>query len=778
MSSRVVIALIPFLSGMSVAAGQSCETVIRGYVSDEHDGQALEAATVFLEGAATGTYTEADGRFELTATYAATPGAPCGKTDTLYVDHIGCEPLRRAIVLDGSTQSVDIELEHHTELLSGIEVHGHRNQTSAADIGGTLSGEQLDASAGADLSTVAEALPGVRTLATGAGIGRPLVDGLGGSRLQIVQGGMALATQDWGDEHAPEVDPFAAASVQLARAGATVRYGAATTGATLVLDDALIPTEGSLTGQALALGATNAGLYGGGLAVAQRIAPHWGYRVQGFASSAADARAPDYVLSNTAQRRSSGQGRLYFTDSTLSFDIGYRYFGGESGVLRAAHVGNLTDLRRALATGEPTVIRERTRDIDAPRQLTGHHWVSADMAYALPGDRSVRLSYSTQVNHRREFDVRRGGRSATPSLDLSLTTHNVRAEYALEGERTWTRRIGLQGISAANRNRPGTGVTPFVPYYNASAVGAFAEQSRLTERHRLEFGARVDLRDAEAVYFGPGFDGQRRRISVERREWTGAASAGLVRYLDRGRSLRARLAYGSRTPNPAERFADGVHHALAVIERGDTSLTVEHGLKAVVGYGLETAAGAELHVSGFAQGFRGFIYARQLAEPALTIRGAFPVLEYAQADALLAGLDLDVHVPVSDFRLGLTANYLYGARAGGEALPDLAPLRTGLDVGYSRSLRRALKDWRVNLRGVYTAQQTQVPETLFAPAPGDFLLLHLEAGAHLAVGEHTLGVHLAARNLLDVAYRDYLDRLRFYADRPGRDVQLRLLYDF
>ena len=188
---------------LSVATGayaQDCETVLRGRVYDEHDDQPLEAATVYLEGTGVGAYTDVDGRYALVG--------PCGKTDTLLVDHIGCEPLRRGVMLAGAPIELDLQLEHHTELLSGIEVHGHRNQSSAADIGGTLSGEQLDATAGADLARVAEGLPGVRTLSTGAGIGRPLVDGLGGSRLQIVQGGMALATQDWGRRARPRGRPL------------------------------------------------------------------------------------------------------------------------------------------------------------------------------------------------------------------------------------------------------------------------------------------------------------------------------------------------------------------------------------------------------------------------------------------------------------------------------------------------------------------------------------------------------------------------------------------
>ena len=766
---RLAVTTLILATGSGLRA-QDCSTVLRGRVFDEHDGQALEAATVFLEGAAEGTYTGADGRFELRA--------PCGKTDTLFVDHIGCEPTRRGVRLDGGNLELSITLEHHTELLSGIEVHAHRSRTSAADIGGALSGEQLDRSAGEDLATVASALPGVRQLSTGAGVSRPLVDGLGGARLQIVEGGTALASQDWGDEHAPEVDPFASASLHVSRGGATVRYGASTTGATLVLDDEAIPAPGAPRGRALAVAASNARSLGGGAEVGHRLNPRWGYRARAFGSSAGDARAPDYVLSNTGQRRASGRGRLYYADTSLSFDVGYRGFFQESGILRAAHIGNLTDLERALASERPLVIRPYTRDIDAPRQRSAHHWGSANARYDLGDGRSLRVAFSTQVNLREEFDVRRGGRSAKPSLDLTLTTHNLRVEWAPGLWWGWRTLLGVNGYDAANRNDPGTGVRPFIPYYDASGAGAYIEQSRLSEAVALEWSARVDHRRTDAFYFARGDGADDGPTQVSRRETTGAAAFGVVRYLGDDRDLRARLSYGSRVPNPAERFAEGLHHALAVIEVGDTSLRVEHGLKASVGGGYRVG-GLEVQVAAYAHAFRDFIYQQARPEPALTIRGAFPVLEYRQGDALLAGVDVDAHLTAAPFDAQVTAGYVYGVRDGGEPLPDIAPLRLGGELGYSRSLRSRLKDWRVSATATYVARQSQTPDFIIREAPPGYLLTGLAVSGHLGLGgANTLGVHLAAHNLLDVTYRDYLDRFRFYADRPGRDIQLRLLYDF
>ena len=748
-----------------------CTQSVGGTVLDEHDDEALLGATVYLLSAGKGAVAQTDGSFLI---WGLCPGR-----DTLRVTHVGCEPAFVPVEIGAaSAKTVDVKLEHHTELLDGIEVHAHRNETSTSDIGATLSGEQLDRTAGADFADVVEALPGVRQLATGANVGRPLVDGLGGSRLVVVQGGMPLASQDWGDEHALEIDPFAAANVQLSRTGGTVRYGASNTGGTLLLDDPDIPKSEDVTGQALLSGATNNGAVGGGVSVAQRLGPRLGYRAMLSGNVAGDSRAPDYVLSNTGVRRGSGHARLYYEDATLKFDAGYRGFVQESGILRAAHIGNLTDLERALASDEPLVIEPFTYRIDAPRQASAHHWFNANMEYSLARKSAVRMSYSAQLNQRQEYDIRRGGRSAIPSLDLELTTHDIRTEYVHPQWGAWRGSLGLHAQTSSNRNNPGTGTRNFIPYYDAQTTSIFWDERRVGETWSIDASGRLDGRVTTAQWWVRDSEGADVRQHWSQTDLTGSLAIGAARFSENGSSFRARLAYGSRVPNPAERFADGVHHALAQIEVGDTSLRVEHSVKAVVGYGFEKDNGLAVHVSGFAQVFDGFIYQRFRERPALTIRGAFPVVLYDQGDAVLAGLDLDAHAPVGPLTLDVELSYLRGQLLEGAPLPDIAPWRGATELSYSESLRGRLKDYRVGIGLRHIGEQTRVPDVLPSPPPAAFTLVDLNASGHVAVGEQTLGVHLTVRNLFDVAYRDYMDRLRFYADRPGRDVQLRLLYDF
>ena len=770
---RVTLTLLLSVALAGAARAQTCDAVLAGRVVDEHDGSSLQGAAVYLLGAGVGGYADEAGGFSIAGL--------CPGPDTLRVTHVGCAPVVRPVrVGSASARTLRVTLEHHAELLEAIEVHAHANLTAVSDIGATLSGEQLDRTSGADFSDVVAALPGVREVSTGAGIGRPLVDGLGGARVRIVQGGIALATQDWGDEHAPEIDPFGTANVQLARGGGTVLYGRPTTGASLVLDDPAIPSSEVWTGRALLHAAANAPGGGAGLSVARRLDRHWGVRARASASLAGDARAPDYVLSNTGTRRAGGQARVYYTDGGLDFDLGYRAFAGASGILRAAHVGNADDLARALRSDRPLVVRDFTFDIDAPRQTAVHHWLTANAAYRLRAGARLELSYSAQLNRRREYDVRRGGRSARPSLGLDLATHDVRAVYAGPSGRTWQWSVGLAGQRAENRNDPTTGTSDFLPYYDEQAGGLFASAKRVGAAWTVEASARADVNDTRAQWRLRDERGRDFVHAWQRTVATGTATLGAARFYANGLSVRARLAYGSRAPNAAERFADGVHHALAVIEQGDTTLGVEHGVKLLTGVGLEREGSYGVHVAAYVQAFEGFVYQRYRDRPVVTVRGAFPVVEYEQSgDVVLAGVDLDAHVPLGPFRIDGGGAFQYGQIGGdGAPLPDVAPWRANAELSYGATRNGALKDYRLAIGVEHVGRQGRAPRSLPRAAPPAYTLTGLEASGHVAVGGRTLGVHLRVANLLNVSYRDYLDRLRFYAARPGRDVALRLLYEF
>jgi iron complex outermembrane receptor protein len=58
------------------------------------------------------------------------------------------------------------------------------------------------------------------------------------------------------------------------------------------------------------------------------------------------------------------------------------------------------------------------------------------------------------------------------------------------------------------------------------------------------------------------------------------------------------------------------------------------------------------------------------------------------------------------------------------------------------------------------------------------MLVNAEGGFTVALAGHPFTLGLNVSNALNTTYRDYLNRLRYYADDPGRNVMLRLKYEF
>src|SRR5919112_552719 len=88
-----------------------------------------------------------------------------------------------------------------------------------------LSQDELRQAQAPSLGETIQSLPGVRSLSTGTGIGKPVIRGLTSNRVLIVADGQRLETQQWGDEHSPNVETGDAERIEVIRGPASVLYG-------------------------------------------------------------------------------------------------------------------------------------------------------------------------------------------------------------------------------------------------------------------------------------------------------------------------------------------------------------------------------------------------------------------------------------------------------------------------------------------------------------------------------------------------------------------------
>ncbi|MEZ4740828.1 MAG: TonB-dependent receptor, partial [Flavobacteriales bacterium] len=643
-----------------------------------------------------------------------------------------------------------------------------------------IDADAMERASGRTLTEMLERVPGVTSLASGPTISKPMIHGLYGNRVLTLNQGIRQEDQQWGNEHAPALDPYSADRISVVKGAASVQYGADAIGGVVITEPVALPRKAGLRGEVRSVGMLNgrgAGLNGvlsGGVKGAEGL----GWRVQGSGRYLGDSFAPDYSLTNTGVRDAGASAALGWQDHRLSGQVQYSWFERELAILRASHIGNLTDLQNAINTGEPWIVEPFSYDIDAPRQTVAHQLVRAEAAYRVSDLDQLVATYGFQTNSRQEYDVRRGGRSSIPSLDLLLNTHS--GDLVLKhfiGKHVHGR-FGVSGLYQTNENLPGTGVRPLIPDYTKTMGSVFwLEHFASGERVEFEVGARyegtvLDVRkfNADNVYITPQHDFRNYALSAGT-HWTVRDSL----------HLRANVASAYRPPNVSELYSEGLHHGTATIELGDSTLGSERAYTASVDLeGSWLNGRLSGSVTAYVNRIDDYIYLVPDGYE-LTIRGAFPVFRYVATDAMLYGLDLSVEYSLSERWLVRDRSSIVRGRdrVQNNWLFLMPADRTANSLVYRKPVAGRWKDLEISVTSTVVLEQTRAPEgvDLIAP-PGAYHLLGVGADIARPLKQGELRFGIQGGNLLNATYRDYLDRFRYFADARGLELNLWLRYSF
>ncbi len=781
---RQTLALAALALTVLLGAPDAAAQALRGQVTDD-TGTPVIGVNVTVPRLGVGTATDADGRYRLAGL------AP--DTLTVRFTAVGFEPAARRANLTGGDATLDVALRPAVEALDEVTVTedaARARLVESARSVAVLDARELEALRGQTLGETLEALPGVTALTTGPSISKPVVRGLHSDRVVVLNGGVRQEGQQWGGEHAPEIDPFAPAEVRVVRGAAAVEYGLGAIGGVIRVEPRDLPGRPGLGGR-LSLQAFSNNAQGAGSAFVEGGVPGvrgMGWRVQGSARRAAATRTPDYVVGNSGFAERSGQAAVGIHRGPVGVEALASRFDTELGLYAGAHINNLGDLFRAARAGQPRVDYDATYEIRPPKQRVTHDLATVRGHWHLPTGDRLEAQVGVQRNHRREFDAHRGA-DAGPAFDLSLWTTTAEAKLR---HRPIGHFVGAFGVSFMNQLNQNAEAGQLIPNFRAVTGGAFWRETWLVNRRlTLEAGARYDLRWLRAFPFEGFEDGF---VAREHRYASPSAVLGAIYELAPAWSLAANVGTAWRPPSVNELYSDGVHHGTAQFERGDPDLGPERSLDASLTLRHESAL-ASAEVSVYNNRIADFVYlvpetgadgeirARQ------TIRGAYWVFDHVQDDAVLRGLDADVTVrPVPGLDLSATVSLVRGtnldanrplfgmpadrAGIGAEvALPEAGPFRAHA-VGAGLRLVR---------------EQTEVPgvevlrddggRNVLAPPPG-YALLDLSYDADLRLGGLDARLGVGVSNLLDTAYRDYLSRFRYYIDGPGRNVTARLSVPF
>lgn len=754
---------IAILSSPLFLAAQDCTITVRGKVLDEHDGSPLEYTSVYVVETGRGTMADAEGQFLLEG---LCPGAY-----TLMASHVGCEPERIKVFLLRDTV-IDLYLEHHIEMLELVTARAFRIGEASSQTRSELSGQELQRLQGRSLAQMLNGISGVSMVQTGPGIQKPLIHGLYGNRILIVQHDVRQEGQQWGVDHAPEIDPTVAGKISVIKGAEGVRYGPEALGGVILITPDPLPRSPGISGSVLTEGQTNgrggklAATLQGGLSRAG-----WGWRSTASFRRLGDMAAARYLLANTGLVEAGWSGQVGFTGNRHTIDVYYSYYQGQFGILRAAHIGNLSDLETAITAPEPWYQRPFSYDFINPRQEVAHHLIKAEASRQISHIWTMRSRYSFQRDDRQEFDIRRGDRDNTPALDLRILTGQAEVLAEHRPWRHWKGQIGAGFQHQSNFNLPGTGTRPLIPNYINGTGSLFAIERYIRDHYELEGGVRYDYRYLEVSRFNASGVLEEPTYTFTNLNFT---IGGLYRFHPSW-SILLNGGTAFRPPGVHELYSQGLHHSSAAIEEGNAGLRPEKGWKSVTTLRYQ---GSRLQgeLTGFLHHINGYIYLRPEAEYALTIRGAFPVFRYVQSDVRLMGLD-------GSIGLDLGKGWHYQGQASllwaqdlkeTEPLWGMPPFHFRQELRYSLSGREGT--WQLGFAGNlrHVMRQHRFPDRDFSPPPGAYTLI----GAHAELEWGRKRLMLGVDNLWNVAYRDYLDRLRYFADGTGRNVYLKAFISF
>lgn len=672
-----------------------------------------------------------------------------------------------------------------------------------------LRAETIEKYSSATLGDALKEVAGVYALKTGGAIVKPVINGLHSSRIPVIVNNVRLEDQQWGTEHAPNLDINSAGRISVIKGAGALQYGGNAVGG-LVLVEALSVLNDTLFGKSILTLDSN----GRGSTFTTSL--HKGndkglvWNTSGTIKYYGDREAPDYVISNSGNSETNFSGDIKYIGNKYDIAGSYSFYDATIGIAKAMHIGTVSDLVRSINSQQPDVIEPFTYKISAPRQEMQHHLAKVNLNMELNEQSSLGLQYAFQFNNRKEYDIRRGEDAGKAALDLNLYTHSFNADWKTEWSNA-TLKTGLSGAAQFNDANPLTEIKPLIPNYNKYDAGAYGIVTYgFSDTFTAEAGVRYDYSYVEAQKFyqksrweSLGYVGLFDEFITGDYEtqWLTkpkfayhnvSASLGLRKKINNNFDVLGNLSLTMRNPNPSELFSDGLHHSNATIELGDLRMDKEKALK-VSATILKNSGSFKFEATPYINAIQNFIYLKPIGAE-YTTRGSFPVYQYTQANAILTGLDLhtdwNINTVLSHhFNLG----YVYGQNTtDDEPLIDMPPLNL------TNNFRFTGIGWNklfLELRSEAVLHQSRYPDYNFEtliPQNGEFVpvvvnistpppgyhLMHFTSGIQKKFGKTIASLNFSINNIFNTSYRDYLNRQRFYTEEIGRNFQLQLRLNY
>ncbi len=619
-----------------------------------------------------------------------------------------------------------------------------------------MRGDNLRRNQATNLGDTLDTELGVQSSGYAAGVGRPIIRGFDGARIQVLDNGLGVNDASTvSPDHQVTADPFSARQVEVLRGPSTILYGGAVGGVVNVVSDA-IPSR------------RVEGLTGLGEFVTQSVNNEVGYRARadggngpfqfalgGFIRNTSDYNIPGPVIQGDPL---SGRGTLPNSYTRSEFGSGGVSYVGERGFL-----------------GVNANVLNSTYGLPGPEQshidLTQTRYEMAGaIEDPLPGLSNGRLKF--QYNDYRHNEVELNG-------DVATTFRNKAYEGRVESQHNPIAGFdGVFGMQYLYRDFSAVGEESFIQPVNQQNTGVFlVEQYNIDNRLRLDLGTRIDI-----VGYKPNADSD----IVARSFSPFSLSAGLLWKFADSYNSALNFCRCQRAPQIEELYPDGPHGGTATFDIGDQRLKAETANNIDLTF-RKIAGDWQWSGTAYYTYFNDYIFAsfvpgtdgqpvRVNDEGEVDPAGDLRLQKFAQASsATFKGLEGQVsYRPITQLVVRIFGDVTHATIdtiIGSVDAPRIGPARLGFDTNFKQG------PWGAYLLMLGAFRQTRVAP-LETETPG-YVRLDAEVSYTLAPGAFgPVKLYVAGRNLLNQDIRFATSYTKEFNPQPGRSFLVGLRAQF
>ena len=698
---------------------------LEGEVAEKLSHTRLDGVAIRISGLEESVLTDANGRFKFDA-------VPEGQ-QTLQLLKVGYQRFEQVVDVNASTPYLKIELEALPFQLNTIKVYGSNRYLSqfeeTTDL--ALDEAELQRRLGMTLANTLANETGISQRTMGRAIARPVIRGLGGDRLLILENGERTGDKSASSaDHAVSIDPTTAEGVEITRGPASLIYGSSTLGGVINVKNNNIPQvlprrlDMHLTFQGESVNSGLTGTTGFTFPIGDFAGNiEWNRRL------ASDIQTPVGVLKNTSLSNVSFSGGTSLIKPWGFIGASGSRYRSDYGVPGSPE-GHITGVNIAL---------------DKQRY-------EGQMEYRFNRTLLEKVKLQTAYTRYQHQELESNG---LLGVEFGLLTYNVSAmAHVLDN--------AIAGVWGEYRDHA-TGGFYWTPHTREFALAGFYLNQRNFDKLTLQGAIRYDIRRSEPFRSGTVI----RAGTVQRRDFNGfsGATSGIYHWTDR-LSTGATLMKTFRAPGIEELFSDGPHLAVYSYEVGNAELEPEngYGTELFVKYAEDTF---RLNLTLFRNQIQNYLIPTNSGEKewGSGAAGWLWIYQYMGHDVVMDGAEIQIGGEVfSRVHLQLNMSYVNGTiQTDGRPLERIPPLNGKFVISYTPT------PLHLHITTRFSGSQTRLGE--FEEPTDGYLVYDIGGYLNFSWWQLENMVVFEIENLLDTAYREHLSRIKAVMPEPGRNAK-------